>query len=157
MSKEEVVEETGIKEAFLEIKDLISVLKPAKSINISDVYGNEYGLRLFISAENQIELVRIFESISEEAIKKDIDIKSVKRVVAAVLKLALDPDVAKSLGEAFALAHPKVFKAAVKASKDEGDNFKRMTQLFSLQDIVGGVMPFLFDAVNKMMAMFQAE
>lgn len=161
MAEETAVEGSseGLSDALGEIKNIMAVLRPPKEVTVNDIYGNDYELRLFLSAEQQIEVVRILDKMSGDFQDKGFDLSGgAKGIAQSLVSLATDIKVARALGEAFSLAHPKAFDSAKKAAKSEdGKKVSRATEVFSIEDIVSGVVPFLLRSVLKMMDLIQAQ
>ena len=142
------IEGTNILSGFLDN------LVPPTDINVVDIYGNEYQLKSKVSARVQIKIGREFESAM-----KDLDIgdifgnmdETVSGMVSSFMSLAGNENVLEAIDNCFQVAHSSAYLSAVKAAKKDKSMVKNPTavDLFSLEDILGGVLPLFLGLIQK--------
>ena len=153
----ELVEETPDigEEALQQVSSLLQRLIPADTVEIEDIFGNQYRVRAVLPARRQVKVLRHLEKLMQIS-STGIDMSEVRQmdvgnIAALFLSLAENDDVLDSLCAAFQEAHPKVVEAAHKAQPTEEK--ADVADLFPLEEVIGGLVPFFARLASKMMTM----
>ncbi len=147
-------------EAMGKVRAMLLRLVPPDSVMIEDVYGNQYNVRPTLPARRQIKVMRHIEKLlnlgADTPELQDFKVDGVKEIGAVIIKLASNEAVLETLCDAFADAHPKVVEGAIAAAKDAGDKEKHVADLFAVEEIVGGLVPFCIRLATKLLDLIQA-
>lgn len=136
--------------AVATLKDLFATLVPPDKIEISDALGNRYQARAALPARAQIMVIQHLERLAGIGVSPLESLGGGLPAIAnLVVTLARDPDVLNGIADAFGAAHPKVVAGAVAASKAEGDGYTHPADLFAVEELVAGLVPFFIRFAAK--------
>ena len=150
MSKEEKEEETQPTET---ITDILDKLVPPDEIEIIDIFGNSYKKPCILSARKQIKVVREFEQMILYVNETDLSFSNNVELINSIIKAATDENVLIHLGLCFEQAFPKVVeksKAYAKKKKIELDPDTPILDIFSIEELVGSVVPLFIRLAKKL-------
>jgi len=145
------------KDALTELQSLFATLVPPDKIEIEDALGNKYNVRARLPARSQIVILGHIESLMEVVVPQSVsESDAITRDLATMLiGLAKDEKVLDGLCEAFGYAHPNTVKAAHKAAAADakgggyGIDSDHPADLFGVEDIVAGLVPFLIRFASR--------
>jgi len=161
LSAEETSEVVGadVDSALESMRKMFDTMDPPSTIKIMDAFGGEHTTRALLPARKQVRVMRELEAlsgadVSMEAISNMGD--GAEGIVAAIVAMANDEAVLDSLSRAFALAHPKIVARARNAAIADGESeedTKHVADLFPVEEIVSGLVPFFLRLANRMMSL----
>lgn len=158
--------ETGQPEAQLEpsggLLNILNVLVPAKTVTLMDASGEEHVLAGALPARRQILVLRKLDELKTQVLE-DEEIRGLIKgggnnlsaasvmstVIDNLVRLAGNETVLNGLGESFGEAHPTAVKAASENLKAAGVNSKDPLDLFPLEEIVAGLIPFFVRLLKR--------
>jgi hypothetical protein len=137
-----------------EVRALLERLVPPETVELADVYGNKYTVRPVLSARRQIAVLRHAEKLMNLAAGTvDGMTFDVGNIGAILIRLADNERVLDVLCDAFEAAHPQVvIHARSVAESDEN----HVADLFPVEEIVGGLVPFCVRLATKLLDMAAA-
>lgn len=160
--------ETGSTPDISGLTRILDTLVPQKTVLVLDSLGNEYKLPGSLPARRQIEVLRRLEALKNAAMEdpavqaligsfrkgkatEEVDGgEAMSSVIDTIVKLANDPEVLDSLSNAFAFAHPGVVaKAKVALAEVEGEAGEDPADLFPLEELVAGLVPFFVRLLKR--------
>ncbi len=165
MSDENVQKEVevapAVKAAADAIRDLFATIDPPSEVIVSNIYGGSMKLRSSVAARNQIRAMRELEKLSaltstpelQEAAKSAGG--GITGVIGFLVKAAMRDEVLDALCAAFAEAHPAALDAAradAKADGVKGADKLLVADLFPVEEVVQGLVPFLLRLIQKAIA-----
>jgi hypothetical protein len=147
-----------VREAAKGLHDLFATLIPPEEIEIADVFGGEYRVRAVLSARRQIVVMRKIEGL----LSVDADIgaltgSGIDGIAGALVALASNEVVLDGISEAFEAAHPTVVASARARAIEAGlapSEAEHPADLFAIEELVGGLLPFFVRLVAKMIGLF---
>jgi hypothetical protein len=149
-----------VREAAKGLRDLFATLVPPDEIEIEDVYGGRYVERAVLPARRQIVVMRKIEAL----LALDGDVGAItlggsgaEGIVNALVSLASNEKVLDGLSAAFEAAHPSVVASARERARSTGVSEADSTHpadLFAIEELVGGLLPFFVRLVAKMIDLF---
>lgn len=147
-----------------EYAELIATLIPPESVVVEDIAGTEHRLRARLPAAVETRILQSLEALRlpnmEDllpALQEGGSVDKVSAVIHAVSRLAGDATVLDTLSRCFELAHPRAMReaeASVRADEYAAeylpaDGVIRAHHLFSVTDIVSGIVPFGLRASSR--------
>jgi hypothetical protein len=149
-----------VREAAKGLHDLFATLVPPEEIEICDVFGGEYRVRAVLPARRQIVVMRQIEALlAVDANVGALAGSGVEGIAGALVALASNEVVLDGISSAFAAAHPAVVASAraraIEAGLDRSDA-EHPADLFAIEELVGGLVPFFVRLVAKMIDLFGA-
>ncbi|MGI9554834.1 MAG: hypothetical protein ACR2M6_02565 [Vampirovibrionia bacterium] len=148
--KKEQVEATEEQSDLLEI---LNKLVPPDTIEIIDIFGNTYKRASVLSARKQIKVVREFEKVIAHISESDFNVENNSQIVDFLIKSATDEKVLEHMSICFGHAFPNVVERSVSYAIDEKielDNDFPILDVFSLEDIVGAIVPLFIRLAKKL-------
>jgi hypothetical protein len=127
--------------AMAGLRDLFSTLVPPDRMQLQDALGNRYDASAVLPARAQIKVMQQLHALWERELPVSFGADA-SAVAGLVVALAADEVVLDGLADAFLAAHPKVVSAAVQASDREGDGYTHPADLFPIEELVAGLVPF---------------
>lgn len=152
--KEQVTEEQVTEEQqVLDLTDLIEKLVPPKKVEVLDIFGNSYEKPTVLSARKQIKVVREFEKavayIQDFEVSKEL---GAAQIVDILVRAATDDNVLHHFCNCFTVAYPDVVKNSSEYAKErsiEIETSDPVLDLFSIEDIIGSLVPLFIRLVKK--------
>ena len=95
------------------ITDLLETLVPPKSINIEDIFGNEYKVSSSVSARRQIQILREFDKLKDMDGEISIDFGDMMAIMNSLVELAMNEKIFSILCNCFYLAHEDIVKKTI--------------------------------------------
>ena len=142
-------------EAIDQLKTLFSTLVPPETLEIEDAFGNKYLTRASIPARAQIKVMQQLDKIWEVD-TGDLALSQGAEGIGGISRLVVSLCTNEVLFEgvcgAFSCAHPKVLAEAKKAAVASGVSKKDASHpadLFPLEEIVAGVIPFFIRLASR--------
>tara|TARA_B100001093_G_scaffold2600_1_gene2651 strand:+ start:25999 stop:26496 length:498 start_codon:yes stop_codon:yes gene_type:complete len=121
------------------LEKLLSKLVPPSSVTVTKCDGTEITLPGAIPARRQVEVFRLMRDLSEQPVVKQAlagaGTGAAASIVDAILLLAIDIEVAESLGKIFDVAYPGVLI-------DEDGNSPESIDVMPIEEIVVALVPF---------------
>ena len=155
---QESVEPASAKAAADAIRDLFATLDPPAEIEVTNVYGRVTRARNAVAARNQMRAMRELEKLASLATSPDMQELAqgagagVGGVVGFLVRAAMREDVLDMLCTAFAEAHPAIVDQARADAKEHGvSGADKLTvaDLFPVEEVVSGLVPFLLRLIRK--------
>ena len=142
------------RQAELDLKNLLDILVPPNSINIVDIFGNEYELPSSCSARAQIKIIKEFDKLKAlpsvtEALGGGVAIGDATDLIKIIAQVAGDPAVMEGIAKAFETAHPGAYAKAKKSAKENSVKFSDAADLFAVEELAGAVIPLFIRLVKK--------
>jgi hypothetical protein len=140
------------------IRDLFATLDPPAEIEVQNVYGRTSKVRNAVPARNQMRAMRELEKLAALATSPDMRElaqsagSGVGGVVGFLVRAAMREDVLDMLCTAFAEAHPAIVDQARADAKEHGvSGADKLTvaDLFPVEEVVSGLVPFLLRLIRK--------
>lgn len=150
--KTEISEQTELKEQQ-ELSDAFSnifeTLVPPKSVTIEDAFGNIYEISTFISARNQIKLLREFDKI-----KNSVQIELVpENMLAQIVSLCMKEEFLNILCECFYIGHKSIFTKSLKFAKKQkmvfDDEPQSCADLFAIEEMAAAIIPLFIRMIRR--------
>lgn len=155
MSKKEEVKEV-VEDKPQEQADLLSLIEklvPPDNIVILDIFGNEYKKPSVLSARKQIKVVREFEKVIAHISESEFTAQNSSQVIDFLIRASTDETVLDHLASCFLLAFEDVVEKSIEYAnkkKIEVDSDSPVIDLFSLEDIVGSIVPLFIRLAKKL-------
>ena len=147
-----------VREAAKGLRDLFATLVPPDTVEIDDVFGGHYSVRAVLPARRQIVVMRKIEALLEvDASVSSLTGSGVEGIASALVSLASNETVLDGICAAFEAAHPSVVASArARALEAEVDPSEgtHPADLFAIEELVGGLLPFFVRLVAKMIDLF---
>lgn len=147
-----------VREAAKSLRDLFSTLVPPDEIEIRDVFGGSYTVRAVLPARRQIVVMRKIESLlSVNAEVGALAGSGIEGIAGALITLASNEAVLDGISAAFESAHPSVVGSARSLGRESGlseEEISHPADLFSIEELVGGLVPFFVRLIAKMVDLF---
>lgn len=139
--------EPSVQEAVGQLRDLFATLVPPDRLELQDALGNRYTTRAVLPARSQIKVMQTLSDLWDlEVNAPGTDVSS---VIGLLVKLAGNPVVLDGMCEAFQTAHPKVVESAQTAAKSEGLEWTHPGDLFPVEELVAGLVPFFIRFAHR--------
>lgn len=151
----EEVKESNEQEDVRGLTELLETLVPPKNLEIEDIYGNIYKVSSSVSARSQIKIMREFDKLKELENEVNIQLTDMPSIIQSLVSLASDENVFNALCNCFEIAHAKTVKRAKEESKKEDDLFEHVGDLFSIEEIVSGIIPLFIRLARKTTKLIQ--
>ena len=121
-------------QAEMDLRKLLEILVPQKTVTIVDVLGVEHQLPGVVNARKQIELMRMVDEIRQMPLAEgiNIDTSNASGIVGVMMALAQDPKVVDGLAGMFALAHPVVYGRVKSELEEAGMEVNDAADCFSI-------------------------
>ena len=138
----------------MDIQKLLDVLVPPASVEITDIFGNNYKVPSACSARAQIKILQELDGLRNnptvvDVIRKGFYFDEMTELVGIIVRVASDPDVMAGIAKAFALAHPRPFAEASNHAKNEGFDFDDAADLFPVEELAGAVVPLFIRLIRR--------
>ena len=128
------------------LTSLLETLVPPKNISIEDIFGNVHEVSSVVSARNQILIMREFDKIKEMKDSVEINLSNIPAIIESFVSISTNEIIFEVLCNCFEIAHKKVVsKTRLQADKDE----QHVGDLFSIEEIVSGIIPLFIRLVRK--------
>lgn len=131
------------REALAQMQELFSTLVPPDKIMIEDALGNQYHVKSRMPARSQIILMRHIGALMDINVPASIVGTGAGDLAGMLIGLAQNEQVLDGLCEAFSYAHPGAVAEAAAKAKAIAVESTHPADLFSIEDIVAGLVPFL--------------
>jgi hypothetical protein len=136
--------EETLADFFGPLQSLLNTLEPPDRVAITDTMGNVYDCSGVLAARAQIKVFQTLRLIG--GIEADVSgIDSYSDLLGVVMSALDNEELLNAVNRAFAIAHPGALKAAAKASGE----FAEPIDLFPVEEIVRGLLPFAVRLVTR--------
>ena len=146
-------EEEEVTTAEIDVKKLLDALVPPVSIEIVDIFGNEYKLPTACSARSQIKILNELEQLKAipavASLFTGFQVADVTDVVSIIVSVAGDPAVMAGIATCFELAHPKAYARARIAADEAGTEYADAADLFPVEELAGAVVPLFIRLIRR--------
>ena len=146
-------EEATLEEQQLDLMEMLEKLVPPEKIEIIDIFGNTFHKPSVLSARKQIKVVREFEKVISLLKTEDIKIENNSDIIDFLVKSGTKEDVLIGLGQCFHIAFPDVVNNSKQYAKEREIEIEEecpTIDLFSLEDIVGAIVPLFIRLAKKL-------
>ena len=137
----------------LDIKSVFEKLVPPKTINISDIFGNEYSLVSTVSARKQVVILREFEKIQDIQQQVELTDGSIAGIVDFISSICQQEEFLLALCRCFNTAHPKLVQEvkakAKKAKVDFEEGEYAPADLFALEELAAAIVPLFIRLARR--------
>lgn len=147
-------------DAMRAIRELFDALVPPENVEIFDIFGTVHKLRSRLPARSQIIVMQEIDRLADSetgvdlgAIVSDARGGGMAAVLRAVVRVSTEPGVLAGIVRAFEIAHPKAVADARVAGGDEGTAAVDAADLFGVEEMVAGLLPFLFALGKRILAL----
>ena len=132
---------------------ILDVLIPPKSVEVTDAFGNQYKLVTSVSARQQVQLFRIVEDLQKtDAMSKVMSsglVGGEGGVAQMLMYLGSDEEVMACLAEAFEIAHPAAFDSAMEAANTAGVPAEDAADCFAVEELVSAIVPLFLRLIKR--------
>ena len=136
--------------AMQDLRALFDTLEPPDRITINDILGNSYSVRGVLPARAQIIVVQHLQRLwDNEVSTAALTSGDAATIAGVVMQLAINEGVLDGLSEAFAVAHPGAVEGARQAAKADGLDSTHPADLFAIEEMVAGLVPFFVRFVAR--------
>ena len=154
LENKETMESDSIESVTDAITNLLETLVPPKEIEIIDIFGDTYKVTSSVSARKQILILREFDKMKEISLTPTTAANgSMASIVAMIVDIAMNESVFEAICKCFYLAHPDVAEEARKKAKKAKlkieDNHLGVGDLFSIEEIVAGIVPLFIRLARR--------
>jgi hypothetical protein len=143
----QTAQETGLDD----LRRVIDVMVPPITVEVVDVFGNQYTLAGVVAARVQIQILRLVEGLA--SLPAGALFAGADATAGGALKLltglAHEPKVLESLAAAFQIAHPRAVEQAMEDARSAGLDPKDAADLFAVEEIVAGLVPLFVRLVKR--------
>lgn len=153
MSEETKPVEQTEEEQQGDLLELLTQLVPPDTIEILDIFGNSYKKPSVLSARKQIKVVREFEKAISYISEQDFKIENNAQIIDVLIKSATDERVLEHLSTCFSHAFPDVVERTIEYAIDQKidlDNDFPILDVFSLEDLIGAIVPLFIRLAKKL-------
>jgi len=133
--------DVDIQGAMEQLRSLFATLVPPDRVELQDALGNRYDATAVLPARAQIKVMQQLHALWERDLPVNLSADAAS-VAGLIVALAADEAILNGLSDAFVAAHPKVVKGATEASAAAGDGYKHPADLFPIEELVAGLVPF---------------
>jgi len=142
------------REAELDLSNLLDVLVPPSTIEVTDIFDNNYELSSSCSARAQIKILKELNGLKDldvvqEAIGSGVVISDASDIVRLVTSVAGDDQIMSGIATAFEIAHPSAYAKAKKSAKENGVKYNDAADLFAVEELAGSVIPLFIRLVKR--------
>ena len=149
--------------AMDEVLALLRRLDPPETVELQDVYGNTFTVRPVLSARKQIAVLRHAEKLMKLGAgdTSTMAVSGIEDIGAVLIRLSDNEEVLNVLCAAFEAAHPHIVVNSRDSATDAGDapeggGVAHVADLFAIEEIVGGLVPFCIRLATKLLSIAQA-
>jgi hypothetical protein len=130
------------RDAMEHLRQLFATLVPPDTLELQDALGNTYTARAALPARAQIKVMQQLQALSDREVSMPTAGTDAAGMIGMLVQLAADPVVLDGVADAFAAAHPAVLVQARDAAKAQGLDYTHPADLFPVEDLVAGLVPF---------------
>lgn len=148
--------------------DLLNTLVPPRTVEVEDITGKVHKLRGSLPAAVEVRVISLLKDVSlpdlgdipkriSDASKTKDTAESMSSIIDGIAAIAGDESMLSLISECFTMAHPKAVRLAAEAVKADEDLAEYMPvdrepeamDLFSVSQLVAGIVPFAMRAVSQ--------
>ena len=132
--------------------NLFETLVPPKSVEIENVFGTKKTVSSFISARNQIKVLREFDKIKDVIGEFDLT-QSGEGLFASIISVASNENVLNTICDCFYAVNETFVVESIKEAKENGIKIKNSAEacadLFGLEEMVSAIIPLFLRMLKR--------
>lgn len=147
--------------AAAQLRRLLETLVPPDHVMVADAFGGIHQAPGLLPARAQIRVMRKVEALLEididtNALTEIAGDGGVSAIAGTLIRLASREEVLDALADAFKAAHPGIVKAAAEMAEASGaelDKNPHPADLFPIEELVAGLLPFFLRLAGKVVSL----
>lgn len=142
------------------LRDLLVTLDPPSDVMLKDAFGGEHKVRSVVPARAQVRAMGELEKLASmpggqglQEFAQAARGSGMQAAIQMLVRAATNEAVLDGLCAAFTHAHPQAVAAAQKQAAAAGVTATHVADLFPVEEVVAGLVPFLIRLVSRLVGL----